>query len=64
MRGAVVCSHQMAADAGAKAMEHGGNAIDATVAVAMALTVLDPANCGVGGYGGFMVVQKRPKTFP
>ena len=52
MRGVVVCSHQIAADAGAKAIAYGGNAIDATVAVAVALTVLDPANCGIGGYGG------------
>lgn len=29
MRGAVVCSHQIAADAGAKVMDQGGNAIDA-----------------------------------
>ncbi|MCE7527297.1 gamma-glutamyltransferase [Polynucleobacter sp. IMCC 30228] len=64
MRGAVVCSHQIAADAGAKTMEHGGNAIDATVAVAMALAVLDPANCGIGGYGGFMVIQKTPHEIP
>ncbi|CAN1550335.1 Ggt Gamma-glutamyltransferase [Burkholderiaceae bacterium] len=64
MRGVVVCSHQIAADAGAKAIAYGGNAIDATVAVAVALTVLDPANCGIGGYGGFMIVQKTPNESP
>jgi len=53
--GLVVTANQAAADAGASALAAGGTAVDAAVAAAFALCVADPANCGVGGYGGFLV---------
>ncbi len=54
-RGLVVTTDQAAADAGASALTAGGTAVDALVAAAFAMCVVDPANCGVGGYGGFLV---------
>ena len=55
-QGLVVAAHQAAAEAGADALASGGTAIDAAVAAAFALCVVDPANCGVGGYGGFLLL--------
>jgi gamma-glutamyltranspeptidase/glutathione hydrolase len=53
--GVVVTAQQFAADAGAEALRAGGSAADGAVAAAFALCVVDPANCGVGGYGGYLV---------
>ncbi len=53
--GLVVTPQQLAADAGAGALRSGGSAVDAAIAAAFALCVVDAANCGVGGYGGFLL---------
>jgi len=49
--GMVVAPQAMAADIGAQVLEAGGNAIDAAVTVAFVQGVLDPLNCGLGGFG-------------
>lgn len=59
-RGMVASSHPLATEAGLHILRSGGNAVDAALAVAAALAVLDPANCGPGG-DCFTIVQQRGK---
>lgn len=47
-RGMVATSQPLAAQAGLRAIEQGGNAIDAAVAAAAALTVVEPTSNGIG----------------
>ena len=49
--GVVACGHIQEAEAGARMLEEGGNAVDAVVAAAFTGHVVEPANCGLGGYG-------------
>src|SRR5215217_3237214 len=48
-RGAVACEHPLAALAGIKVLDEGGNAADACVAAAACMTVLAPMSTGMGG---------------
>lgn len=48
-RGAVATSNPLAAQAGLEIMKKGGNAIDAAIATAAALTVTEPTGNGIGG---------------
>lgn len=48
-RGAVATSQPLAAQAGMSMLQAGGNAIDAAVATAAALTIVEPSSNGLGG---------------
>jgi gamma-glutamyltranspeptidase / glutathione hydrolase len=50
-RGALACGHPREVEAGLRMLEDGGNAVDAVVAAAFTGFVVEPASCGLGGYG-------------
>src|SRR6188472_4502843 len=54
--GAAASVDQMGTQAAIDTLAHGGNAVDAAVAAAAVLGVVEPFSCGIGG-GGFMVIR-------
>src|SRR5438093_6610148 len=57
MRGAVAAGHPLTAQAGARVLEAGGNAVDAAVAAALVSWVTESPLTGPGA-GGFMLVHR------
>ena len=62
-RGLVTAEHHLGADVGAQILARGGNAIDAAVATAFAMTVVEPFMSTIAGAGTMVIhLAKRGET--
>lgn len=60
-RGVVAAGHYLAATAGFRMMEQGGNAVDAAAAMGFCLNLLEPHQCGLGGEAPVLVYAARER---
>src|SRR5262249_14952472 len=60
-RGLIASGHYLAARAGQRMFDRGGNAIDAVVASGLALNLLEPHNNGLGGEVPILVYSASEK---
>ncbi|MEM9412726.1 MAG: gamma-glutamyltransferase, partial [Planctomycetota bacterium] len=60
-RNMIASVHPLATDAGIDAFKRGGNAVDAAIATAVTLGVVDGYNSGIGG-GCFILIRKPDQT--
>lgn len=65
MPGMIVAPQPIAVEEGARVLAAGGNAVDAAVTCAFVQGIVDPHNCGIGGYAllnAHLVGQPTPKV--
>ena len=62
LRGMVTAPHHLAAQAGLGVLQDGGNAVEATVAVAACLAVVYPHMTGIGGDGFWLIAEPDGRT--
>ncbi len=55
--GMVTAEHHLAAEAGVEMLRDGGNAVDAAVAAAFVMGVVEPFTSGIGGIAGLVIRQ-------
>jgi gamma-glutamyltranspeptidase len=57
-RAVVVSGHRLASEAGLQVLQHGGNVVDAAIAVSFALGIVEPDASGIGGDGQAVLFLK------